>query len=120
MLHHVTYHLSREALLGSPVKLFMAALGFQEVEVPDWELEAVERGWEVRWFQAARQDVTIHLITGEFDGRAEDEYCLGHMCVQVGRARFENLKRTSWCTRDSGKHDRIWCEFKNLRVEVRP
>lgn len=128
MLHHVTYHVLESKLEGSPVKLFMSALGFQEVEVPDWELEAAG-ALKVRWFQSAKQDVTVHLVAGAHEiSKGEwlkhveyfDRLALGHMCVEVGRARFNNLKRTDWCVRDSGNHDRIWCEFANLRVEVRP
>jgi hypothetical protein len=127
MLQHVTYHIPRSQLEGAPIKMFMSALGFQEVEVPDWELQAAG-ALQVRWFQSGNQPLTVHLVGGDLtkEGRCGeykehfDRLALGHMCVAVGRARMNNLKRTSWCVRDSGENDRIWCEFANLRVEVRP
>jgi hypothetical protein len=130
MLHHVTYHVPAAKLEGSPIKAFMSAMGFQEVEVPDWELQAAG-ALTVRWFQSGKQKhpVTVHLVggdrivnEGQWGEYTEhfDRLALGHMCVAVGRARMNNLKRTSWCVRDSGENDRIWCEFANLRVEVRP
>lgn len=125
MLHHVTYHIPAEDIEGPRLKLFMAAHGLHEVDVPDWELQAAG-SLVVRWFQSGSQDIAVHIVAalpGDSSGAIPergDQLALGHFCVAVGHARMKNLKRTRWCVRDSGKNDRIWTGFSNLRVEVRP
>lgn len=124
MFDHVTYHVKPETLDGPGVKVFMSSIGFREIVAA----ESVPDGWKVRWFKRAwPSETVIHLVEGEIEKGTKwyrftehyDRLALGHFCVKVGHARYTMLRRSRHCVRDSGS-GRIWLEFANLRVEVRP
>jgi hypothetical protein len=133
MINHVTIHVPAGTLDDPDLARFMMALGFHEVQ-PD---DPFEHGWKVRWWrQAQRQGLlgpfpdpkwttTLHLVEGEWAEseevtRRQDQYALGHFCVAGwGQISYQALAGSRWCVRDSGS-GRVWLQFANIRVEVRP
>lgn len=135
VIDHITYHVP-PGTLGDPdvnpeLQQFMNSLGLYEIPAND----KFEHGWRVRWWKASsppnffivRTAPALHLVEGEtknpndplgLDGRG-DQLVLGHLCISGNLARFEALKTSKWLTRNSGS-GRIWLQFANLRVEVRP
>jgi hypothetical protein len=122
MIDHVTYQVEPGTLDNPDLIKFMNALGLQQTRAT----EDVPEGWSVKWFQSIyrsllgtfEERVKIHLVE-KGDG-PWDELVLGHFAISsVGSARYAALRATPWCVRDSGS-GRIWLEFVNLRVEVRP
>jgi hypothetical protein len=118
MIQHVTYHLSRDELGYTALAEIMELVGFEEVKPND----PFEHGYEVRWFRPTRADepyaTIVHFVAYE-DGW--NRLGLGHFCVEVGRERFEECRKSDYCVRDSGS-GRIWLEYDGgrLRIEIRP
>lgn len=123
MLDHVTFHVpsgtlgSNKMLGNDKIVRFMAAIGYREV-IPNDPL--YEHDLMVRWFTPAfvgQDPVKIHLV--ETDDGEEDLPRLGHICIRVSEARVKQLSHSKWCCRNSGS-GRIWMQYANIRVEVRP
>lgn len=128
--NHVTYHVPTGTLGDRAVEHFFTLLGFHEVIATD----AFEHGWKVRWFKDSFSDSPlIHLVEGVHnlgDGRKrashlaegytdQDLLALGHFCVARPNKVYVGLGKSRYCVRNSGS-GRIWLQFANLRVEVRP
>jgi hypothetical protein len=121
-LNHVTYHVPPNTLYGGEAEAFFTLLGFKEISADD----TFEHGWAVRWFKDAFSEAPpIHLVEGIWSGAGEgfvsdqDLLALGHFCVLRPQRAYNMLKASRFCVRDSGS-GRIWLQFANLRVEVRP
>ena len=124
MINHVTVHVPPETLNDPALLTFMTMLRMEEVK-PD---DPFEHGWEVRWFKNKAAEppaqTYLHLVAGEHmnhHGFVQDVLCLGHICidaVEVDMVR-QIARQMGWLERDSGS-GRIWLNFYNLRVEVRP
>lgn len=115
VINHVTYHVPAGTLDDPNLSKLMSSLGLEEVDA----LDPFEHGWKVRWWRAwyRTSKVMLHLV--ETDDGEQDMLSLGHFCISGNRERYETLKASRWCTRNSGS-GRIWLEFANLRIEVRP
>lgn len=121
-LDHITYHIEGGKLgditadddeLGD----FMKLIRFREIAVDDH----FEHDWKVRWFLPVFSQPSwtpaIHFV--ETDEGEQDILSLGHFCVAVSEACMDQARASKWLTRDSGS-GRVWLEYANLRVEVRP
>lgn len=127
MMDHVTYHVPPGTLEDPELEKFMGMLGFQPVKAE----ESVPAGWKVRWFNyqihtllgVRMGETTLHLVEATVDRftrkKEQDQLVLGHFCVRVGQRAYNAIRLTKYLERDSGS-GRIWVEFHNLRVEVRP
>jgi hypothetical protein len=123
--NHGTYHVPLGTLRESRLEAFFTLLGFYEIN-PD---DPHEHNWNVRWFKDAYSDgPLIHLVEGaaeipQLDGTTihtdRDYPGLGHFCVARPRKAYDLLARSPHCVRDSGS-GRIWLQYANLRVEIRP
>lgn len=138
MIDHVTFQLEWDALGYTLLDEIMGLIGFAEIEPG----ESVPDGWAVRWFRKIRDTSPIvplggpgvqpppvlHFVAAQDEAvdtsafrAARVSIGLGHICVRVGRERYEACRRSDYLARDSGS-GRIWLEYDNnrLRIEVRP
>lgn len=127
ILNHVTIHVPPGTLANPDLTEFFELLGFAEVPADDIH----EHGWNVRWFRAEvflwgnLYGPVIHLVEGEnpeavdYQWEAQfDVLNLGHICVS-SCAGYKTLEASKYLIRSSGS-GRIWVQFENIRVEVRP
>lgn len=120
-LDHITYHVESGTLERRDLLTFFRMLGMEEVPADD----RYEHGWYVRWFASVPVPGDlyrlpyIHLIETE-ESDDHDRLALGHFCIQGDVDYLRNHPRAGdYIKRDSGS-GRIWLQFANLRVEVRP
>jgi hypothetical protein len=106
VFNHVTYELLASDLAKPELAQMMNVIGFREVE------PAEPAPWPLRWFRG-NGGPYIHLV-----GRLKVPMGLSHFCVEVAQEVYDGLRKSAWCTRDSGS-GRIWLEAYGLRVEVR-
>lgn len=117
MLDHVTVHIPEGSLDGDDLPAFMALIGFREIPARD---TLYEHDLKVRWFVPVHvgvEPVKLHFV--ETDNGEHDILAYGHFCVKMPKDRIRALSSHRLCTRDSGS-GRIWMEYANIRVEVRP
>lgn len=131
MVDHVTVHVPAGTLDGDGIERFMHMIDFNEVDANDplYTHEHV-----VRWFKAwenpahPRVQPLIHFVEGTPPPELKkngvyDQLVLGHICVAMPVRRMMLVSRLAreagWLARDSGS-GRIWLQFANIRVEVRP
>jgi hypothetical protein len=120
MIDHFTYHVDLKTLHNGELADFLSMLGLVEIDADD---PLYTHELPVRWFRFKTaeppQQTRLHLVATA-DGE-RDLLALGHFCITGVEMDLVHARAVDrgWLSRASGS-GRIWLQFDNLRVEVRP